>query len=372
MATNFGWKSMDTPSAAADIAEAISCSAGGNKSQEYISAIELTGTAGGGSDGATLAYEWTLLDPDGNQRNYWITGSNLSSMSFNPVDYPFGGNWVATLVVSSSDSDDLPASSSAIVTLGSSSWIRFNPNYGVEYHYTGATAASGPYQTLVWADSGTFTEVTCSVPPADKQNITEFSIQWVNTTLAVGGSGSLHPSGTLYTVETKLIYDAANMLTTSDEFYAGWVIGNPQEHDGHGSEDWASVDLSLIMSWYGGIGESNTQKVAIKGTNANISWITGKTGADRLYSAFTTQPLNQDHGRSQLKSVKYMRVSGGLAREANLNSNTNTQIVKTGSIMKLGAVVGRGNEGLTLTASVRAKWYYRINRMGIITADYHF
>ena len=359
MATNIGWISQNTPPVAGSTLIAITCSAGGNKSQEYLGAVELTGTAGGGTEGATLSYNWTLLDPDGNQRNYWITGSNLLTMSFSPVDYPFAGNWVASLIVSSDEDDDPPQSSSATVTIGSGSWLRFNPVYGIAYHYTGSTDVSGPYQTLVWEDSGSFTSITCSVPPADKDNVSEMSIQWINSTLPTVGSASVHTSGTLLAVDCKIIYDVSSMLTTSDEFYTGWVLANPADIDGFGNENWAAMDGMYVATWYGGTAESSTQKYSRGAANSNFSWQSGKTGPDRLYASFQ---FDTQRVTAKLKAIKSQRVSGSIALEDQVSSNANRTLLPTASIMYLGAFAGRGNEGLTLTASARTKLYYRFNR----------
>ena len=360
MATNIGWISQDTPPVAGSTLISITCSAGVNKSQEYLGPVELTGTAGGGTSGATLAYEWTLLDPDGNQRNYWITGSNLLTMSFSPVDFPFAGSWVASLVVSSDEEDDPPQSSSATVTVGSGSWLRFNPNYGIVYHYTGSTAVSGPYQTLVWEDSGRFTSITMSVPPADKDNVSEMSIQWINSTLPIAGSSSIYTSGTLLSVDTKIIYDVSSMLTTSEEFYAGWTIANPANVDGFGNENWSAMDGMYIGSWYGGTAESNTQKVAKNANGSNFSWLSGKTGPDRVASSFLFE--NQQVAPKCKTISGIQRISGTVALEDAIGTNANRSVLPTASIMYLGAFAGRGDGGLTLTASARIKMYYRFNR----------
>ena len=64
----FNWK-YGTLAVAEASRSPVTCSAGANQKQEYISPIELTGTAGGGSDGATFGYEWMLTDPEGNSRD---------------------------------------------------------------------------------------------------------------------------------------------------------------------------------------------------------------------------------------------------------------------------------------------------------------
>jgi hypothetical protein len=373
----FNWK-YGTLAVAEASRSPVTCSAGANQKQEYISPIELTGTAGGGSDGATFGYEWMLTDPEGNSRDYWITGSNLSSMSFNPGNFPFAGNWVGTLIVSSSDPDDAIQSSSATVTIGSSSWIRFNPNYNIDNHYSGSSNSNGPagnpiYYDLVWADSGTFTEVTASVPSQDANNMYEWSIQWFDTTLPIAGSSSAIPSGTIRSIDWKIIFDPDNMLTSSDEFYAGWIVGNPQVEDSFTNQQWtaAGIDFAAGLLYFGGPGESSTQKYLLTkapGTTT-LSWASGAgaNGSTSGVGSFLFDMV-QDRDttyfdRPKFDEIRLTRVSQSVA-EANASTAANLELVQTSSIMKLGACIARGDGGLTLTASLRAKWFYRINRNG--------
>ena len=375
---NFNWKYGILPVAAANAAP-ITCSAGGNKAQEYLGPIEFTGTAGGGSDSATLTYEWTLIDSEGNDRTYWLTGSNLLSTSFDTVLFPFAGNWTATLVVSSSDPDDTNQSSSATVAIGSGSWLRFNPNYGVEYHYTGSTTNTGPYTTLVWADSGSFTAITCSAGNSDADSESEMSTQWIDTTLPLCGSGSLYPSGTIKSVDVKLFYDTTSTITSSDNFYAGFIIANPNNvtspanggnNQPYNNLTWGNGALQFqsIMTWYGGMGESNTQKKAIgspPGQTA-FSWTggTAANGSNGIWGSFFFD-VAQAGKAPKHNSTFNQRLSGNapagteVIQVVSVNDNVKGP---TGSIMKLGFMAGRDNAGLTLTASLRVKYYYRINR----------
>jgi len=375
---NFNWKYGTLPVASSN-ATPITCSAGGNKAQEYLGPIEFTGTAGGGTDSTTLTYEWTLIDSQGNDRTYWLTGSNLLSTSFDTVLFPFAGNWTATLVVSSSDPDDANQSSSATVTIGSSSWIRFNPNYGVEYHYTGSVTNTGPYTTLVWADSGSFTAITCSAGNSDADTESEMSTQWIDTTLPLCGSGSLYPSGTIKSVNVKLLYDVTNTITSSDNFYAGFIISNPNNvnspaNGGHNQPydniTWGGTDLQFqsIMTWYGGMGESGTQKKAIGGPPGQtaFSWVggTGNNGSNGIWGAFLFD-VAQSNTKPKHDATWNQRISGNApaGTEAPAEGSVNDAIKgPSASIMKLGFMAGRDNAGLTLTASLRVKYYYRINR----------
>ena len=347
----------------------VTCSAGPNQAQEYLSPMEVTGTAGGGSAGATFGYEWKLVDPEGNARDYWITGSNLSSMSFNAGNFPHAGNWLATLIVSSSDPDDAIQSASSVITMGSASWIRFNPNYGVDYHYTGSTTVDPRYFVLNWADSGTFTEVTCSVPSDDANKFQEYSIQWVDTKLPIAGSSSLYPSGVLRSIDWKLIYDVPNMLTSGDEFYAGWVVGNPQEHDGYGLESWGGggIDFACFLNWFGSATEENTSKFKVSDTpGTTVLSFGGQSGANFATSVvgsfYFDMHSTLNPNAPKFDTVRHIRLSQSVAVTDAGGVAINSGIVPTASIMKLGACIGRGDEGLTLTASLRLKWFYRLNR----------
>jgi len=375
---NFNWKYGTLPVAAAN-ATPITCSAGGNKAQEYLGPIEFTGTAGGGSDSTTLTYEWTLIDSQGNDRTYWLTGSSLLSTSFDTVLFPFAGNWTATLVVSSSDPDDANQSSSATVTIGSSSWLRFNPNYGVEYHYTGSTTNTGPYTTLVWADSGSFTAITCSAGNSDADTESEMSTQWIDTTLPLCGSGSLYPSGTIKSVDVKLLYDITNTITSSDNFYAGFIIANPNNvtspanggnNQPYNNITWGGTALQFqcIMTWYGGVDESGTQKKAIGGPPGQTAfgWASGagKDGSNGIWGTFMFD-ISQAGAKPKHDVIWNQQISGNGPAGVEAPGEVGLADAIKGpsaSIMKLGFMAGRDNAGLTLTGSLRVKYYYRINR----------